>query len=304
MEKIHLIQRVLDYIDEHITEPLDAPELARLAGYSPFHFQRVFHKYTGTTLMDYVLKRRLQFALHDLANGRKIVDIALDYGFDTHAGFTKAFKKCFGSPPTLYRLHCPCSLPPKPDLKKIQKMKVGGLLMQPKIVERPAFKVIGKTFEGRISGVSSTRDYPAFWNRPGLDDGSVEKMLYQTVKPKKHGEYCINYQTGPLDETFTYLFAVEFHEGMDVPDGLTLLEIPAATYAVFRTPPVPEEEFFSSIRGTWRYILEEWFPQSSYEVDEGAPDFEYYDENCHYWLHEKIFMEIHIPVKGKERMES
>lgn len=109
-----MLQQVIDYIDDHIKEEIAPELLARLAGYSPYHFYRLFQKQIGYTLMDYVLKRKLQFALYELINGKKVVEIAMDYGFETHAGFTKAFKKCFGSPPSLYKLHCPLSLPQKP----------------------------------------------------------------------------------------------------------------------------------------------------------------------------------------------
>jgi AraC family transcriptional regulator len=70
-------------------------------------------------------------------------------------------------------------------------------------------------------------------------------------------------------------------------------------YAVFKTPMVVVDQFVPAIEGTWKYILEDWLPHSSYEVDEEAYDFGYYDEYCHYWDYEKIYMEIHIPIKEK-----
>ncbi len=53
----------------------------------------------------------------------------------------------------------------------------------------------------------------------------------------------------------------------------------------------------NSIQGTWKYIIEEWFPTSGYEIDETKFDYEYYDERCHPWEYEKVSMEIHIPIK-------
>lgn len=301
MELLTMLQQVIDYIDDHIKEEIAPEFLARLAGYSPYHFYRLFQKQIGYTLMDYVLKRKLQFALYELINGRKVVEIAMDYGFETHAGFTKAFKKCFGSPPSLYKLHCPLSLPQKPDLMSLRQKNLGGIIMQPKIVTRPAFSVAGKTFEGFVKNVSYTRDVPAYWNQRGLTDGSVEDMLYEQLKPKKHGEYCINLSSTETDGRFNYLFSVEFDEGKGLPDGLNSLKIPAATYAVFKTPLGSVEQFVPAIKGTWQYILEDWLPHSPYEVDETTFDFEYYDEHCHYWDYEKIYMEIHIPIREKER---
>ncbi|MHC0036931.1 AraC family transcriptional regulator [Pseudoneobacillus sp. C159] len=299
MDQIKLLQQVIDYIEEHIKEDIEPEMLAKMVGYSPFHFYRVFQKTIGYTLMDYVLKRKLQYALYELVNGRKILEIAMDYGFETHAGFTKAFKRCFGSPPSLYKRHCPTSLPQKLDLWSIQQKKVGGIVMQPMIVNRPSFWVAGKTFAMDMKNVSYTRDAPAFWDEEGLADGSIEKMLYSVLSPKKHGEYCINISV--TEERFTYLFAVEDDEVTPIPADLTRFQIPSATYGIFRTPPVEVEKFASAIKGTWRYILEDWFPESSYEVDEDANDFEYYDEHCHYWDFDKIYMEIYVPIKEKQR---
>ena len=147
IQQLDLLQQVIDYIVEHIKEDISTDELASLAGYSSYHFSRIFHQVTGYTLMDYVLKRKLQFALYELLEGKKIIQIALEYGFETHAGFTKAFKKCFGSPPSLYKLHCPTSLPPSLNLLHLHEQKTGGVIMQPKIITMGAFEIAGKIFK-------------------------------------------------------------------------------------------------------------------------------------------------------------
>jgi AraC family transcriptional regulator len=298
IQQLLLLQRVIDYIEDHIKEELSTEELARMVGYSPYHFSRIFHKQTGYTLMDYVVKRKLQFALYELVNGKKIIEIAMDYGFETHSGFTKAFKKCFGSPPSLYKEHCPTSLPQKLDLMSLHQKNTGGIVLQPQIVRRSAFNVAGKIFS--IENFPSDRNVPAFWDQEGLTDGSIETYLYEVLSPKKHGEYCINLSRS-LEEGCRYLFAVDYDGEMSLPDGVTATRIPEATYAIFRTPLVEVGQFATAIKGTWRYILEDWFPHSSYEVDEEGFDFEFYDEHCHYWDFKKIYMEIHIPIKEKSR---
>lgn len=299
IQQLSLLQTVIDYIEDHIKEEMSAESLAGMVGYSPYHFSRIFYKQTGYTLMDYVVKRKLQFALYELVNGKKIIEIALDYGFETHAGFTKAFKKCFGSPPSLYKEHCPTSLPQKLDLMSLHQKKTGGIVLQPQIVRRSAFLVAGKVFS--IENFPANRNVPAFWEQEGLTDGSIERYLYEVLAPKKHGEYCINLSRSLEEDRCQYLFAVDYDGETGLPDDLTSAEIPDANYAIFRTPLVEVDHFASAIKGTWRYILEDWFPHSSYEVDEDSFDFEFYDEHCHYWDFKKIYMEIHIPIKEKPR---
>ena len=288
-------------MENHIKDDIKAEDLAKMVGYSPYHFYRIFDKHIGYTIMDYVLKRKLQYALYELVKGGKIIQIALEYGFETHSGFTRAFKKCFGSPPSLYRLHCPLSLPQKIDLLSLDQKKVGGIVMQPKIVQKQAFTIAGKTFESAIENVCYTRDAPASWDQRISPDESIERTLYEALSPKKHGEYCINLSSTEIEDRFTYLFAVNYDQDVQLPVGLTKLQITDATYAVFRTPLVKVEQFVSSIKGTWHYILEDWLPQSFYEVDETGFDFEYYDERCHDWEYEKIYMEIYLPIKVRQK---
>ncbi|MHB9293163.1 putative AraC family transcriptional regulator, mar-sox-rob regulon activator [Hollandina sp. SP2] len=84
---------MLRYIDVNIKEKLNIEKLAARAGFSPYHFCRVFQWEAGYSIMEYVRNRRLFYAASELASGRRIADIALDYGFETHSGFSKAFRR-------------------------------------------------------------------------------------------------------------------------------------------------------------------------------------------------------------------
>ena len=291
----------IDYIDDNIQKEITVDKLASIAGFSTYHYYRIFGSLIGISVMEYVTKRKLQFALFELQGDKKIIDVAMDYGFETHGGFTKAFKRCFGYPPSLYRLHAPKNLPPKIILSKLITNKTGGIIMEPKIIERAAFKVVGFEFKNNLKNILHTRDIPAFWSQRGLSDGSCETKLYSTLKPPKHGEYCICINADMETDDFSYILGVGVDDFELATDDMYKLEVPSATYAVFTTPPVNDEDFVNSIQGTWKYILEEWFEASGYEIDDTKFDFEYYDEHCHPWEYEKITMEIHIPIKVKKQ---
>ncbi len=297
MDYIVQIQKTIDYIDEHITEKFTVEQLAQLAGFSTYHYYRVFFSFTGMTVMEYVTRRKLYHALYELGRGDKIIDIAMQYGFDTHAGFTKAFKKHFGYPPKVYRIHAIGGVPQKVYLTKLRKNKIGGVVMQPIIIEREAFRVVGYEFKSTLKNKSYTRDVPAFWEERGLGSGETETKLYTKLNPKKHGEYCICLHPDMETDEFSYILAVGVEDFDKAENDMYQFTVPQATYAVFTTPPVNEHEFVDSIQGTWKYILEEWFPVSGYEIDETKVDFEYYDERCHTWENSKIMMDIYIPIK-------
>ena len=88
-----ITNRILCFIDEHIEEELTTARVADEAGYSPFYFSRIFKNEMGITLKDYVTRRKLVKASEKIVSGYRVIDAALQYGWETHAGFTKAFKK-------------------------------------------------------------------------------------------------------------------------------------------------------------------------------------------------------------------
>lgn len=84
MEWIKGLQRAIDYIEEHLNEEIDYEILAKIAYSSTFHFQRVFSLMCGITVGEYIRRRRLTKAGNDLlCDNRKIVDVALKYGYET-----------------------------------------------------------------------------------------------------------------------------------------------------------------------------------------------------------------------------
>lgn len=78
--------------------------LAETANLSPFHFHRVFKGLTGESLAEHIRRLRLEFAASQLKFGDKgITMIAMDAGYESHEAFTRAFYRCFGEAPSVYR---------------------------------------------------------------------------------------------------------------------------------------------------------------------------------------------------------
>src|SRR5512137_2737756 len=92
-----------DYIEEHLTEPITLHMLATAAGYSPWHSARLFKEVTGKAPIDYIRALRLsQAAVRLRDEDVRVVDVAFDFVFDSHEGFTRAFSKQFGLTPQRY----------------------------------------------------------------------------------------------------------------------------------------------------------------------------------------------------------
>lgn len=93
------IRRTKEYIAKHLSEELTAEEIAAYAGYSTFHYCRIFKEYTGKSLMRYVREKRLEAAEKEIKNGEPTAEVAQRSGFETTSGFSRAYKKKFGKRP-------------------------------------------------------------------------------------------------------------------------------------------------------------------------------------------------------------
>jgi AraC-like DNA-binding protein len=128
------IQRVIEYIDAHLDEEISVSLLGEIAGYSPWHLCHLFTDCMGVPLMEYVRVRRMHRAAEELPHGRGLYDIALDHGFETQAGFYKAFQRHFGCSPTVYRNHELRGIDPEISPALLEVAKGGN--MQDRLVIR------------------------------------------------------------------------------------------------------------------------------------------------------------------------
>ena len=96
---------ILEYIEENLKEKLTLVELGRRFHYSPRQLYYYLHEITGMPIMTYIRQRKLVNAAQEITLGRKIYDVAVDYGFDTQAGFYKAFLQCIGCTPSEFQNH-------------------------------------------------------------------------------------------------------------------------------------------------------------------------------------------------------
>ena len=97
------------WIEQHLDEPLALEQLAARAGLSPYHFSRLFTARMGRSAMAHVRGRRLVRGARRLCEepDLKLVELALDCGFESQEAFTRAFKRVFGVSPGRFRTDSP-----------------------------------------------------------------------------------------------------------------------------------------------------------------------------------------------------
>ena len=99
-----VIDTIVEWIDDNLHQPLRIDDIARHAGYSKWHLQRLFLQYKGESLGRYIRERKLLLAARDLRDtDQRVYDICLKYGFDSQQTFTRVFTRTFNLPPGAYR---------------------------------------------------------------------------------------------------------------------------------------------------------------------------------------------------------
>lgn len=99
------IQQMIDWFERNLKKGFSLDELSRYMGYSPYYCSFKFHQVTGFSIRRYILLRRLYLSIEDLKNGRKIIDIALDYNYSSQEAYSRAFKNVFGMNPREFQLN-------------------------------------------------------------------------------------------------------------------------------------------------------------------------------------------------------
>ena len=270
MDWIEGIQKAINYTESHLTEEIDYEAVAKESYSSSFHFQRVFSILCGFTLGDYIRMRRLSLAAEELrCHDRKVIDIALKYGYETPESFTRAFSRFHGITPTEARKGG--------TVKSFSKLSVkliltGGNEMDYRIEKPGALRVICRREKvHKPETGAGTPDITGFWGKCG-QDGTIGKLIgYIPENPKLSGLLGICFSLETEGAMFPYGIGVEYN-GAPVEEGLEVIELPEYTYAVFPFKGKMPDVFIE----TYRKIVSEFFPSNDrYKYAEGV-EFEVY----------------------------
>jgi len=275
-DRVAAVERMQAHIEAHLTEPITLQSLARAAGYSPWHAARLFRDLLGRPPFDYIRARRLSLAAERLRNGgERIADVAFDFVFDSHEGFTRAFARQFGLPPGEFvrtgRALRPFLPPQARNAYRMQQKgepamneEKGADIVFVQAVERPARKMLLK--RGR-----SATEYFEYCEEVGCDVWEVLTGIPDAL----HEPVGAWLPAGLRPEgTSEYVQGVEVPMAYagPIPEGFELMDLPPCTLLVFQGPPFEDEKFGEAIGALWN-VMERYKPeQYGYRwADEDGP---------------------------------
>ncbi|MER7932011.1 MULTISPECIES: AraC family transcriptional regulator [unclassified Streptomyces] len=256
------LNQAMDHIEEHLGEPVDAAELARIAMTSEYHFRRMFSALAGIPLSEYVRRRRLTLAGAEvLAGKRTLLEVAVRYGYGSGEAFARAFRAVHGvGPGEARRTGAALYSQPRMSFRLIVEGSSG---MRYRVVEKDGFRIVGRgtrvplVYEGMNPAIvefvkSIGRETLGRWEACGDGEpGGVVAVVGNHSADDPEGTE-IDYFQGVVSEA-------------EVPGASQSLDIGPGTWAVFES----SGEFPRAVQYLWRDVYTQWFPSNPYRSRPG-----------------------------------
>lgn len=294
MQWIETLQKAIDYVEEHILDDIHFDDVAKQLNISPYEFHRAFSFMSGMTLNTYIRNRRLSMAGQELvATDKKIIDIAIKYGFESHDGFTKAFTRFHGVSPKQAKTAGTQLVLFNPLVIRVSLE--GGKRLDYRIEEkgRQRFLAIVRAFPTEIIEEENNHDISDFWGECYARNLIEPMKALRSEKDGKLYGLC-----APLKENETYF---EYGVGVRLDNEVTSAEntfLMTKEYRYWETEPCTYVVFScigdsgECISEAWEMFYKEFLSQSEYESCIESDYEVYFDES-----NNGVFCELWIPIK-------
>lgn len=270
------MDRVLDYIQDHLDDELSLDLLAGIACFSQFHFHRIFSGMVGESVKSYIRRLRLERAAGKLKQTDTAVTmIAFDTGFATHESFTRAFHKMFGVSPLSYRKASQINL----EKKHIEYWK--EITMKVEIVEMEDMDVIFVRHVGPYDMCGTAWEKLCQWAAPnGLLQPGAKVLGLSYDDP----------QITPPDK-LRYDACIEVRQPIEVEIPVGRKHVKGGRYAM-STHFGP----YDTLAETYSQLCGQWIPQNGYEIDDRGC-VEIYQNSPEDTEPQDLITDIYIPLK-------
>lgn len=293
MDWLKEMNQALDYIEANLQAEIQIERAAQLACCSTYHFQRMFSFITGVPLAEYIRRRRLTLAAFALQNtDAKVIDVALQSGYESPEAFSRAFSRLHGVAPASARGKG-VTVKAYPRIS-FQITVKGDSEMNYRIEQKECFEVFGHTLQTNVIDGQCFRDIPAFYDACEADGRCLALAQAAGKKRNELLDCGVTYDHNPNGDMKYMIGCVKKTDA--VPPAFEVLKIPAQTWAVFSVE-WNEKKDDQNLHDMWGRIYAEWFPSASYEH---AADCDYDLEVFFGDAPSNYGVEIWIPVVKKK----
>jgi AraC family transcriptional regulator len=282
---IATLNRLVELVEEHLTDDIDVARLASSLGTTEYHLRRMFSSLAGIPLSEYVRRRRMTVAAADLLGSDDLLTIAVRYGYGSTEAFGRAFQSVHGVGPGVVRRRGG-PLRTQPQLR-FRLTVEGNSPMHVRIVERPAFRLVGHAARVPLVHRGVNEQIQAHIAALPPSEHQRLKALSDT---EPGGLLQVTADVDPDDAEgteLTYLHGVAVSGNSPIPDDLHVIDVPDGEWAVFRAAGAYPEV----LQSTWAATATDWFPSNPWRlrpapsmvaVLERADDFS--TATCELWL--------------------
>lgn len=276
-------ERVFAYIDRHLSDALSVDCLSQVANFSKFHFHRQFSQYAGISVTRYIQLMRLRRASYRLAfdDRSRVIDIALEAGFENPESFSRAFKQAFGQTPSQFR-KCPAWRPWHQRYRFPKRERTR--MMQVKIVDFPNTSVAALAHRGAPDGVNETALQFIAWRKASGLSPVASSNTYGIA-------YDDPASTPPEAFRFDICGAVDEAIPEDNPQGVVNKTIPGGRCAVVRHLGAHQR-----LGEAAYYLYRDWLPASGEELRDFPLFFHYLNLLPETPEHELV-TDVYLPLK-------
>ncbi len=277
--------RLVEHIEAHLGEELDVAAVARVHGTTEYHLRRMFSSLAGMPMSEYVRRRRMTVAAGDLVGDEELLAIAVRYGYGSTEAFARAFRAVHGTAPAAVRRDGG-PLRAQPQLR-FRLTVEGSIPMDTRIIDRPAFRLVGHA--ARVPLVHRGTN-PAIRAHITALPATEHARLRELSDTDPSGLLQVSADVDPdysEGSELTYLHGVAREDDSPVPVDLDVIEVPAGTWAVFRTIGA----YPDALQTTWAATATDWFPANPWRLRQGPSIVSVLDRTddfstatCELWL--------------------
>ena len=287
MNNRELILQSIQTIEKRLRSKISVLDIANDLGFSFYYYSRLFKSITGHSPKSYILARQMTESAQELLEtDKRIIDIALDYGFGSAEAYTRAFFKMMHQNPSDVRREGTIArrLLMQPITGSTLKKNAHVLDKEPEIVFLETIKLVGISF---YYDLSLKNDLSEQWSMLTENLETIPNVK----KPLEFYQMQFWFPDQDTDSLFFYV-AVAVSDIQELPIQMTAKVIPAQTYYKFRHKGLANE-----VGHTYRYIYEEWLPATDKKLP-GHFNFEYYGKENLGPYNENSISEIYIPAQN------